>query len=510
MLITETRNENTKNIPEMTTAEMMAAMQAENKRAAEALDSELGSIGAAVDAISERMKKGGRLFYIGCGTSGRLGVLDASECPPTYGVPKDLVIGIIAGGDYALRNAIEGAEDNFELGVKTISEYNLTELDSLVGISVAGGAKFVLGAMAHAKEKGALVIALASNPDTPLEAAADIAIHPITGPEVITGSTRMKAGTAHKMVLNMISTAVMIRQGHVYENLMINLRPSNVKLRARMIRIVNDILDCGEKAAEELLEANGFVIKDALRAAGKGCSLMPRSRVVQRSGASYLEVNGKIIPGAAYLTYFSDKNCYGDFADAGYKLYSVSVFLGQNYINNFSALECFTPAVFNESGADFSRFDLDIKRILEVCPDAMIFPRINVNPPREWEAANPDELTDFGPPSRHPEGRRACLGSDLWLDWIKNYLRLFIKHVKQSDFCESIIGYQLAGGQTEEWYAYDEHGFIGKRSLEKYADYLCKSGRADYGPIHCLVQNYFRRIKCITTRMKQRMQKNAE
>ena len=263
------RNENTKNIPDMSTPDMMRAMQEENKRAAEALDSELESIGAAVDAISERMKKGGRLFYIGCGTSGRLGVLDASECPPTYGVPKDRVIGIIAGGDYALRNAIEGAEDNAEMGRQTIAEYELTELDSLVGISVAGGARFVVGALEYAKEQGALTIALASNPDTPIEAVADIAIHPITGPEVITGSTRMKAGTAHKMVLNMISTAVMIRQGHVYENLMINLRPSNIKLRARMIRIVSDILEIGSEDAEKLLEDNGFVIKDALRAAGR-------------------------------------------------------------------------------------------------------------------------------------------------------------------------------------------------------------------------------------------------
>ena len=269
MLITETRNEKTKNISEMSTAEMMRVMQEENKNAAAALDTELDAIGAAVDGISERMAKGGRLFYIGCGTSGRLGVLDASECPPTYGVPKDLVIGIIAGGDYALRNAIEGAEDNFEMGADTIEKFNITEYDSVVGISVAGGARFVLGALDFAKNKGALTVALSNNPDSPIGQAADISICPITGPEVITGSTRMKAGTSHKMVLNMISTAVMIRAGHVYENLMINLRPSNVKLRARMIRIVNDILECGEERAEELLEANGFVIKDALRAAGK-------------------------------------------------------------------------------------------------------------------------------------------------------------------------------------------------------------------------------------------------
>ena len=269
MLKTERRNEKTKNINAMSTSEMMAVMQEANKRAAESLDTELSAIGEAVDGISERMKRGGRLFYIGCGTSGRLGVLDASECPPTYGVPKNLVIGIIAGGDYALRNAIEGAEDNPDMGRADISAHNITELDSVVGISVAGGARYVIGALEYAKEMGALTVAITSNEGSPIGKIADIAIQPDTGAEVITGSTRMKAGTAHKMILNMISTAVMIRQGHVYENLMINLRPANVKLRARMIRIVSDILETDEERAEALLEENGFVIKEALRAAGK-------------------------------------------------------------------------------------------------------------------------------------------------------------------------------------------------------------------------------------------------
>jgi N-acetylmuramic acid 6-phosphate etherase len=264
MLITEMRNEATKSIPEMSTAEMMRVMQEENKKAAVALDTELETIGAAVDGISERMNKGGRLFYIGCGTSGRLGVLDASECPPTYGVSKDRVIGIIAGGDHALRNAVEGAEDNEEMGIDSISGYEINELDSLVGISVAGGAKFVLGAMKYAKEKGALIISLASNPDTPIEKIADIAIHPITGPEVITGSTRMKAGTSHKMVLNMISTCAMIKTGKVYENMMINLKPSNQKLRARMINIVCEIKGCDKTIAEALLEAHDWSIRAAV------------------------------------------------------------------------------------------------------------------------------------------------------------------------------------------------------------------------------------------------------
>ncbi len=266
MLKTEMRNEHTKNIPEMETLEMMRVMQNENKNAAAALDSQLENIGRAVDIISERMKKGGRLFYIGCGTSGRLGVLDASECPPTYGVPKNLVIGIIAGGDYALRNAIEGAEDNPALGREDLEKHEITELDSVVGISVAGGARYVLGALEYAKSKGAAIIAITSNEGAPIEQIADVGIHPDTGAEVITGSTRMKAGTAHKMILNMISTAVMIRQGHVYENLMINLRPANIKLEDRMVRIVSDILEVDRDTARKLLDDNGFVIRAAIEA----------------------------------------------------------------------------------------------------------------------------------------------------------------------------------------------------------------------------------------------------
>ena len=269
MLKTEMRNPDTMHINEMSTPDMMRVMQEANKRAAESLDTELDNIGAAVDGISERMKKGGRLFYIGCGTSGRLGVLDASECPPTYGVPKDLVIGIIAGGDHALRNAIEGAEDNAELGREDILKFNITSLDSVVGISVAGGARYVIGALNAAKEVGAFTVAITSNEGAPIEQISDVGIHPDTGAEVITGSTRMKAGTAHKMILNMISTAVMVRQGHVYENLMINLRPSNVKLEDRMVRIVSDILKVEYNEARKLLDENDFVIRKAIENAGK-------------------------------------------------------------------------------------------------------------------------------------------------------------------------------------------------------------------------------------------------
>lgn len=264
MIKTEMRNEDSRHIDRMSTVDMMRLMQNENMNAVRAIEGELAAIAQAVDAIAERMERGGRLFYIGCGTSGRLGVLDASECPPTFGVSPDLVVGIIAGGDGALRRAVEGAEDSAEAGRNDLIARELSESDAVVGISAAGGAAYVLGGLTYAKEMGALTVALSCNEGCPIEQLADIGIHPETGAEVITGSTRMKAGSAHKMILNMISTGVMIRQGHVYENLMINLRPSNIKLRARMIRIVSDILGVDEGQAEELLEQNDFVIRQVL------------------------------------------------------------------------------------------------------------------------------------------------------------------------------------------------------------------------------------------------------
>lgn len=264
MLKTEMRNQNTTHIDRMSTAEMVRIMQDENINAAISIEKALGSIEKAIDAIAERMSKGGRLFYVGCGTSGRLGVLDASECPPTYGVEHGLVVGIIAGGDSAIKKAVEGAEDSHKAGCCDISAYNITELDSVVGISVAGGAQYVLGAFEKAREAKALIISLSSNDNTPIGEASDISIITDTGAEVITGSTRMKAGSAHKMVLNMISTAVMVKLGYVYENMMINLRPTNKKLRRRMIGIVTEILGCSLEKAEELLEKNNWNIRSAV------------------------------------------------------------------------------------------------------------------------------------------------------------------------------------------------------------------------------------------------------
>lgn len=264
MLKTEERNVYSMHIDKMDTYQMLEIIQKENENAVKAVSKAINSISETIDIISERMNNGGRLFYAGCGTSGRLGVLDASECPPTFGVSQDVVIGIIAGGDKALRNAVENSEDNYEAGKSDLEVYNITENDSVIGISVAGGAEYVIGALEYAKSFGAFTVALTCNENTKIGKICDIEILTDTGAEIITGSTRMKAGTAHKMVLNMISTSLMVKAGHVYENLMINLKPSNNKLRDRMIRIVCEITDKSYDESEKLLSDNEFNIKNAV------------------------------------------------------------------------------------------------------------------------------------------------------------------------------------------------------------------------------------------------------
>ena len=265
MIRTETRNPNSTHIDKMSPAEMVAVMQQANREVADAVDLASPAIAEAIEAISERMKKGGRLFYMGCGTSGRLGVLDASECPPTYGVSPDLVVGIIAGGDVALRRSQEGVEDDAERGKNDIMQHNITELDTVMGISVAGNAAYITGALTYAKEQGALTVGLTCNSHCGVTRTAEINIVTDTGPEIVTGSTRMKAGTAHKMVLNMISTGVMIRMGRVYENYMIYIKPVNIKLKARMIRMTSELANCTPEQAEQLLEANNWTIDEALK-----------------------------------------------------------------------------------------------------------------------------------------------------------------------------------------------------------------------------------------------------
>ncbi len=263
-LQTEGRNPRSAHLDRMSTLEMLSCINGEDVRAVQAVQAVLPSIAPVVDRIAEGMQRGGRLIYTGCGTSGRLGVLDASECPPTYGVEPGLVIGVIAGGDYALRNAVEGAEDSREAGRAAMEGLNLTPADVVVGLSAAGGAAFVLGTVDYAREKGCATVAVTCNPDTPLQAACDYAIVPLTGPEVVTGSTRMKAGTAQKLILNMLSTCAMVRTGKVRDNLMINVRPTNQKLRDRARRILIQLTDCTEEAAADALQRAGWDVAAAL------------------------------------------------------------------------------------------------------------------------------------------------------------------------------------------------------------------------------------------------------
>ncbi len=258
-LATEARNPASENLDELSTLEMLGVIHAADRIVADAVGAELPGIAAAVDAIVQRMENGGRLFYIGAGTSGRLGVLDASECPPTFGVPAELVQGIMAGGDTALRNSIEGAEDDASLGADALRQAGFTAADALVGIAASGRTPYVLGAIASARSLGAVAIGLSCVPASPLALQAEIAITPATGAEVLTGSTRMKAGTATKLVLNMISTGVMVRSGYVYGNQMVNVQPTNVKLVDRACRIISAITGVDRSVSERLLTEAGSV-----------------------------------------------------------------------------------------------------------------------------------------------------------------------------------------------------------------------------------------------------------
>jgi N-acetylmuramic acid 6-phosphate etherase len=262
-LPTEARNPASERIDEVSTLEMLGILHAADQEAVAAVGRVLPQIAAAIDAIAARIEAGGRLFYLGAGTSGRLGVLDASECPPTYNTPPQLVQGIIAGGDAALRRSIERAEDSPELGARDLEEHDFSAADALVGIAASGRTPYVLGGVEHARRLGALTIGLTCVPGSPLAAAAEIAIVPATGPEVVTGSTRMKAGTATKLVLNMLSTGALIRLGYVYSNLMVNVQPTNTKLADRAARIVATITGLTHDQAAQLL-AQAEAVKTAV------------------------------------------------------------------------------------------------------------------------------------------------------------------------------------------------------------------------------------------------------
>ena len=254
-IITEYRNENTKNIDLLSTIDIVRKINEEDKLVALAIEDEAPNIAQAIDMIAKQFLVGGKLYYFGAGTSGRIGILDASECPPTFGVPADMVTGIIAGGDTAIRTAVEGAEDNFELGEKDAQV--LTDKDVCVTISASGNPKYLLGVLSQAEKNGCKTIALTCNHNALILEEARLGICVEVGPEVIAGSSRMKAGTVQKMVLNMLSTGAMIKIGKTYENFMIDLMPTNEKLKDRAIRIVAEIAETkASTALTTLLECN--------------------------------------------------------------------------------------------------------------------------------------------------------------------------------------------------------------------------------------------------------------
>jgi N-acetylmuramic acid 6-phosphate etherase len=263
-LPTESRNPATEHIDQLSTLEMLQVINDEDAKVAGAVRAELPHIAKAIDEIARRLEDGGSLFYVGAGTSGRLGVLDASEIPPTFSVPATLVQGLIAGGDSALRKSSEQSEDSAEQGAADLAAAGFTGQDALVGIAASGRTPYVIGALQHANPLGAATIALTCVPNSPMSTIADITIAPITGPEVLTGSTRMKAGTATKLVLNMLSTGVMIKTGAVYGNLMINLAPTNAKLIDRAQRIIIAATGVNEPTAVELLKQSGNSVKTAI------------------------------------------------------------------------------------------------------------------------------------------------------------------------------------------------------------------------------------------------------
>ncbi len=258
-LLTEALNPASADIDALPTTEMLHIINAADAEIAGAVAREIPNIAQAIDGIAARLKAGGRLFYTGAGTSGRLGVLDASECPPTFNTPPELVQGLIAGGDGALRRAVEKAEDDPEQGKQDLQARQLSAGDALVGIAASGRTPYVLGALHYARALGALTVGLSCTHNSEVSAAAEIAIAPAPGPEILTGSTRLRAGTATKLVLNMISTGVMIRLGYVYGNLMVNVQPTNGKLTDRARRIIATIAGVSYDEASELLAAAGSV-----------------------------------------------------------------------------------------------------------------------------------------------------------------------------------------------------------------------------------------------------------
>ncbi|MEN6566733.1 MAG: N-acetylmuramic acid 6-phosphate etherase [Veillonellales bacterium] len=283
-LLTEAVNLQTANIDRLETDDLLKVINAEDSRIAGAVAKEIPRIAVAVEKITAAFEAGGRLVYFGAGSSGRLGVLDAAECPPTFGVEPGLVIGLIAGGDSALVQAVEGAEDQHDGAIRQFQTIKLGGRDVVVGLAASGRTPYVIGGLEYANKVGAFTIAISCTPESAVSKAAKLAITPLVGPEVITGSTRMKAGTAQKLVLNMLTTASMIRLGKVYGNLMVDVRPTNGKLMERAKRIVGQATGVSRERAGEVLAQAGFNPKTAIVMLKRGCSAEQASRYLAAAG----------------------------------------------------------------------------------------------------------------------------------------------------------------------------------------------------------------------------------
>ena len=283
-LLTEQLNPASAAIDTLPVEQMLRVINSEDRKIADAVEREIPAIARAVEAVVAAMERGGRLFYIGAGTSGRLGVLDASECPPTFSVPPELVQGIIAGGEPALSRATETTEDDPAIGARDLMGRGFNARDVLVGIAASGRTPYVLGAVAEAKTLGAVTVGISCTPQSELSRAVDIAIEPLVGPEIVAGSTRLKAGTATKLVLNMITTGTFIRRGYVFGNLMVNVAPKNHKLRDRAQRIVARKADVSVSRAAELLAAAGDSVRTAI--------VMSRAGVDRASAEQMLDAAG--------------------------------------------------------------------------------------------------------------------------------------------------------------------------------------------------------------------------
>ena len=289
-IATEQRNPNTVNIDTLSTLDMVKLINQEDHRVAEAVALVTDKIAEAVDVIAARLSTGGRLIYCGAGTSGRLGILDAVECPPTYSTDPETVQALMAGGYGAIFKAVEGAEDSKELGVTDMQSIGFSAKDVLVGIAASGRTPYVLGCMEYARELGAPTVAVTCCPGSTLDRFADIGIAPAPGPEVVTGSTRMKSGTAQKMVLNMLSTGAMIKLGKVYGNLMVDVKPSNEKLVRRCVTIVCSATDCAEAEAVEALEQCGYHPKTAIVLIMRSVDAETADRLLEAAGGRIAKV----------------------------------------------------------------------------------------------------------------------------------------------------------------------------------------------------------------------------